>query len=122
MIVAVGSDAQWLGCVRALEMPELESAPHLTTNAGRVAHRSEVVAAIAARLATRSAAAWRARFELLGVPTGLVCSVPEALRALGGATARTGVPPAVPGSIRLPPPALDEHGDAIRRHGWAVFA
>jgi hypothetical protein len=28
----------------------------------------------------------------------------------------------VPGSVRLPPPRLDEHGAAIRAHGWDVFA
>jgi crotonobetainyl-CoA:carnitine CoA-transferase CaiB-like acyl-CoA transferase len=121
MIVAVGNDAQWQGCTRALELSELAGASHLTTNAGRVAHRSEVVTAIARRLTVRPAAEWRERFELHGVPSGLVCSVREALDALGGASARTGVPPSVPGTVRLPPPALDEHGAAIRAYGWAAF-
>ena len=122
MIVAVGSDAQWQACARALELPELAAAPHLHTNAGRVAHRQELVGAIARRLTTRPAAEWRARFEQHGVPSGVVCSVREALDALGGASAHTGVPPSVPGSVRLPPPALDEHGTAIRAYGWAAFA
>lgn len=122
MIIAVGSDAQWEACTRALDLPELGAAPHLATNAGRVAHRHEVVRAVAARLANRRAEEWRARLEREGVPSGLVCSVREALDALGGASAQTGVPPAIPGTVRLPPPRLDEHGDAIRAHGWAVFA
>ena len=46
----------------------------------------------------------------------------EAIGALEGASPLTGIPPAVPGSIRLPPPALDEHGDAIRAYGWGAFA
>jgi crotonobetainyl-CoA:carnitine CoA-transferase CaiB-like acyl-CoA transferase len=121
MIVAVGSDAQWQGCARALELPELAAASHLEKNAGRVSHRQEVVAAIAARLATRPAAEWRERFERHGVPSGVVCSVREALDALGGASALTGVPPSVPGTVRLPPPSLDEHGASIRAHGWGVF-
>ena len=33
----------------------------------------------------------------------------------------TGVAPAVPGSIRRPPPRLDEHGPAVRARGWGAF-
>jgi crotonobetainyl-CoA:carnitine CoA-transferase CaiB-like acyl-CoA transferase len=122
MIIAVGSDAQWLGCTRALELPALGASAELSTNAGRVARRDDVVQAIASRLTIRSAAEWRERLAREGVPSGLVCSVREALDALGGASAQTGIPPAVPGSLRLPPPRLDEHGDAIRTYGWAAFA
>lgn len=122
MIVAVGNDVQWQACTRALEMSELGAAPHLATNAGRVAYRDEVVRAIADRLACGPAAEWRARLDREGVPAGLVCSVSEAIGALEGASPLTGIPPAVPGSIRLPPPALDEHGDAIRAYGWGAFA
>jgi crotonobetainyl-CoA:carnitine CoA-transferase CaiB-like acyl-CoA transferase len=121
MIVAVGSDAQWQGFALALEMEDLAAAPHLSSNAGRVAHRREVVDAIARRLATRPAAEWRERLAHHGVPSGVVCSVREALDALGGASPHTGVPPSVPGTVRAPPPALDEHGAAIRAYGWAAF-
>jgi hypothetical protein len=31
------------------------------------------------------------------------------------------VAPSVPGSVRFPPPALDEHGPLIRRLGWQAF-
>jgi hypothetical protein len=33
----------------------------------------------------------------------------------------TGVAPSVPGSVRLPPPRLDEHGALVRELGWNVF-
>jgi crotonobetainyl-CoA:carnitine CoA-transferase CaiB-like acyl-CoA transferase len=122
MIIAVGSDSQWQGCTLALDLHELGAAPHLRTNAGRVTHRAEVVTGMAERLAMRPAAEWRERLETEGVPSGLVCSVREAIDALGNGSARTGIPPSVPGSVRLPPPALDEHGDVIRRFGWAAFA
>jgi crotonobetainyl-CoA:carnitine CoA-transferase CaiB-like acyl-CoA transferase len=122
MIVAVGNDAQWRACTRALGLEELGDASDLETNAGRVEHRDEVVRALAARLVTRPAAEWRERLENEGVPSGLVCSVREALAALGGASPLTGVPPAVPGAIRMPPPRLDEHGEAVRAHGWMAFA
>lgn len=122
MIVAVGSDSQWQGCTRALDLPDLGTAPRLLTNAGRVTHRAEVVTAIGQRLSMRSAAEWRERLEREGVPSGLVCTVREAMEAIGDGSSRTGIPPSVPGTVRLPPPALDEHGEAIRRFGWAVFA
>src|SRR5207237_9418223 len=51
---------------------------------------------------------------------GLVKTVAEVLVGTN-ADARTGVPPSVPGSVRLPPPQLDEHGDAIRTLGWRAF-
>lgn len=121
MIVAVGSDTQWLGCTKALDLPDLAAAAHLRTNAGRVEHRQLVVAALAERLRSRPAAEWRDRLEREGVPSGLVCSVGEAISTLEGASARTGIPPAVPGAVRLPPPALNEHGAEIRARGWAAF-
>jgi hypothetical protein len=34
----------------------------------------------------------------------------------------TGVSPSIPGTVRFEPPLLDEHGAAIRRHGWRVFS
>jgi hypothetical protein len=49
-----------------------------------------------------------------------VKSVLETLRE-EPASALTGVAPSVPGSVRLPPPTLDEHGAAVRDLGWAVF-
>ena len=33
----------------------------------------------------------------------------------------TGVAPSVPGTVRLPPPRLDEHGELVRKKGWGAF-
>ena len=117
LVVAVGSDAQWLACARALELEALAAEEALRTNAGRLAARGRVVAAIARRLRERPAAEWIARLERVGVPCGLVRTVLEALEETD-ASALTGVPPSVPGRVRRPPPRLDEHGDEIRRDGW----
>src|SRR5687767_253029 len=117
LVVAVGSDAQWLACARALELEALAAEEALRTNAGRLAARGRVVAAIARRLRERPASAWIARLEAAGVPCGLVRTVLEALEETD-ASALTGVPPAIPGSIRRPPPRLDEHGAEIRQAGW----
>lgn len=117
MVVAVGSDAQWRACVRVLELDALAGDASLDTNAGRLAARDRVVAAMASRIAERPAREWLAKLDGAGVPCGIVKTVLESLRE-STASAETGVAPSVPGSVRRPPPALDEHGDDIRRHGW----
>ncbi|GAC1479604.1 MAG: CaiB/BaiF CoA-transferase family protein [Gemmatimonadaceae bacterium] len=120
IVVAVGSDAQWQACARALGLPALASDARLATNAGRLAHRAEVVGALAARLTAAPAAVWLASLDAAGVPCGLVRGVREVLAATN-ASPLTGMPPSVPGSIRMPPPHLDEHGVEIRQRGWHVF-
>lgn len=117
VVVAVGSDAQWLACAHALELEALAAEEPLRTNAGRLAARGRVVAAIARRLRERPAEEWIARLERAGVPCGRVRTVLESL-ADTDASALTGVPPSVPGRVRRPPPRLDEHGEEIRRDGW----
>ena len=118
--IAVGSDAQWLECATALGLHHLASDGALRTNAGRVAQRERVVNAIAKCVKQRKAQDWIDRLGAASVPCGLVRSVREALEVTG-ADALTGVAPSVPGAVRLPPPRLDEHGDAIRSLGWRAF-
>ena len=120
IVVAVGSDAQWRACATALGEPGLAADPQLATNAGRLAHRDELVATLAARLRMQPSAEWLRRLEAAGVPAGRVRSVVDALQE-DGASPVTGVGPSVPGSVRLPPPRLDEHGETVRRTGWAAF-
>ncbi len=120
IVLAVGSNAQWLACAHALGMPELANDYRLAGNAGRVKHRAEVVERIADRLRQRSADSWMAALNAVGVPCGIVKTVLDALSDVG-ATALFGVPPSVPGTMRLPPPRLDEHGDEIRRLRWGAF-
>ena len=120
LVLAVGSDAQWCTCAEVLELSELGEDPRLRTNAGRVTHREEVVTTIAARLRGAPAAHWLELLDGAGVPCGVVKSVLETLREVE-ASPLTGVAPSVPGSVRLPPPRLDEHGDGVRRLGWGVF-
>ena len=55
------------------------------------------------------------------MPCGVVRTVLESLRDIE-CSAATGVAPSVPGSVRLPPPKLDEHGAEIRARGWAVVS
>ena len=119
-VIAVGSDPQFAACAAALGLDSLLSDPRYATNAGRVTHRSGVVSAIAARVRIDAAAHWVERLTIAHVPCGLVRTVEQALQG-SGASALIGVPPSVPGSVRLPPPRLDEHGAEIRAQGWGVF-
>ncbi|MBA2686451.1 MAG: CoA transferase [Gemmatimonadaceae bacterium] len=121
LVIAVGNDAQWGACARALGLHTLGADPRLLTNAGRIAERGRVIATMTARIAERSAATWIAALDRAGVPCGVVRTVLESLRDID-ASAATGVSPSVPGTVRMPPPKLDEHGMEIRAHGWNAFA
>ena len=120
IVVAVGSDIQWQACARALELPALAADGELATNAGRLARRDQVVNAMAARIREQPAAEWTRRLDAANVPNGVVKTVLEALRE-EPTSALAGVAPSVPGSVRLPPPKLDEHGTLVRSKGWAAF-
>ena len=121
IVIAVGTDAQWLACARALDLDVLADDPQLATNPGRLAHRDRIVREFSRRLATQPATVWRERLDEAEVPNGVVQSVLDALAEVS-ASAVTGMPSSVGGSVRLDPPRLDEHGDLIRREGWGAFA
>lgn len=120
IVIAVGSDAQWTACARALGLAALADDAALATNAGRIAARARVVDAIAAVVRGAAASVWIARLEEAGVPCGVVKPVLEALRAVE-ASPLTGVAPQGAAAVRRPPPRLDEHGAAVRAEGWAAF-
>ncbi|HUF28609.1 MAG TPA: CoA transferase [Gemmatimonadaceae bacterium] len=121
IIVAVGSDAQWHACARALGLDDLAGDRALATNAGRIAQRERVIAAMTERLGQRAASEWMVRLVDAGVPAGRVRTVLEALADVD-ASPLTGVAPSVGGRVRFPPPRLDEHGETIRSQGWGAFA
>jgi crotonobetainyl-CoA:carnitine CoA-transferase CaiB-like acyl-CoA transferase len=119
-VIAVGSDGQWRACARALGLKDLADDEKLETNAGRVKDRERIVSALSERVREMGAQHWIDRLQSAGVPCGLVRSVAEAL-AFADASPLTGVPSSVPGTVRFPPPRLDEHGQSIRALGWRAF-
>lgn len=121
LVIAVGSDAQWLACASALGLEALGSDLDLRTNAGRVGARERITREIAARVVTGPAAGWIERLEARGVPCGVVRTVPEVLAGTDGSAA-TGMPPSVPGVVRRPPPKLGEHSALVRARGWSAFS
>jgi crotonobetainyl-CoA:carnitine CoA-transferase CaiB-like acyl-CoA transferase len=121
LILAVGSDTQWRACAGALGLSELRDDSTLATNAGRILARPRVVDAIARRQTGAPAVHWITLLRAAGVPCGIVRTVPEAL-ADTAASARSGMPPSVPGSVRRPPPRLGEHSALVRAEGWGAFS
>ena len=121
VVIAIGTDEQWLALTRALELPDLGQDPTLATNAGRLAHRERVVAAVGGALCNRPALEWQRLLHAAHVPCGVVKSVQEAIADAGTASPLTGMPSAVGGKVRFPPPGLDEHGPLIRETKWGVF-
>jgi crotonobetainyl-CoA:carnitine CoA-transferase CaiB-like acyl-CoA transferase len=119
-ILAVGNDAQWLACCHAIERPDLADDPRYLRNAGRVEHRAELVGILSKTFRGQGAAEWLERLERAGVPAGIVRRVSEALADVR-ADAKTGITPLAPGSVRLPPPRLNQHGPLVRRLGWGAF-
>ncbi len=120
-VIAVGNDAQWRACCAALSLDELASDSALETNSGRLEHRTRIVQSMSALVVQRPARDWIEKLDARGVPCGVVRPVREALADVE-ASPLTGVAPSVPGSVRLPPPTLDEHGALIRVHRWNAFA
>ena len=120
LVVAVGTDAQWVACARSLGLASLADDPSLAANPGRLAQRERIVGEFARRIASRPAAVWRSALDSAGVPNGVVNSVLEALNETN-ASAVTGLPSSVGGGVRFEPPGLDQHGPRIRELGWNVF-
>jgi crotonobetainyl-CoA:carnitine CoA-transferase CaiB-like acyl-CoA transferase len=120
IVVAVGNDAQWVACARALDLRSLADDPELATNRGRLARREFVVGAIGAALAKGTASEWIDRLERAGVPCGIVKGVLEAIAESNG-SALSGMPSSIGGIVRFPPPRLDENGGQIRSLGWGAF-
>lgn len=120
MIVAVGNDSQWKSCAAALNLTDLAQDVSVASNAGRLEHRDRIVAAVADRLREKNASEWIELLGKAGVPCGVVKTVLESLAEVD-ASALTGIAPSVPGSVRMAPPLLDEHGNEVRLNGWNVF-
>jgi crotonobetainyl-CoA:carnitine CoA-transferase CaiB-like acyl-CoA transferase len=96
LVVAVGNDAMWRRFCLALELPELAERSELAVNAGRRAHRDEIVAVVGARMLLRPAAEWQRVLADAGIPAALVQGLSEVV-ADPQVTARRSLLP-VPGT------------------------
>jgi crotonobetainyl-CoA:carnitine CoA-transferase CaiB-like acyl-CoA transferase len=131
LVIAAGNDTQFRNLCAVLGAPELSTDDRFAANSGRTANRDELRPLLVERLKQRTAAEWFDKLIAAGVPCGPINTV-----AGGVAFAeQIGLDPvvlaghgetAVPGirnpltfsatapRYELPPPALDEHGEAIR--------
>ncbi|MEO7712465.1 MAG: CoA transferase [Gemmatimonadaceae bacterium] len=120
LVIAVGSDRQWVACATALGLGSLAADAALRTNPGRLAERDRIVRIMGERISERTAGVWVGALERVGVPCGVVRSVPEVLESTHG-SALTGMPPSIPGTVNRAPPQLGEHSALVRARGWAAF-
>ena len=121
----------WLELTRVLDLPELLEDPRFATVDLRMDQRDEINALVAARLRTRTTAAWIADLEAAGVPAGPVNDVGEVfadaqvqhlemvlpvehpemgeLRLIANAATLAGLPR----TLRTAAPAAGEHTEEI---------
>ncbi|MGP7999012.1 MAG: CaiB/BaiF CoA transferase family protein [Streptosporangiaceae bacterium] len=131
LVIAVGNDRQFGRLCEVIGAPGLASDPRFAQNAGRTAHRAELHALLAGRLAARTSAEWAALLTEAGIPCGPINTVDRGVATaaeLGlepivtAGPGPAGIPgirhpitlSATPPDYPLPPPALDEHGPQIR--------
>ncbi|MCZ2860093.1 CaiB/BaiF CoA transferase family protein [Blastococcus sp. VKM Ac-2987] len=77
IVIAIGNDVIWRRFCAAVGLPGLADDDRLRDNAGRRAHRGELVTAITGVLAGRPAAEWLAVLADAGVPASLVQGLAE---------------------------------------------
>jgi crotonobetainyl-CoA:carnitine CoA-transferase CaiB-like acyl-CoA transferase len=79
IIVAAGNDRLFAKLASVLGHPEWVKDERFTTNAARVAHKAELLAAIDEIFVTRTKGEWIDRLEAEGVPCAVINSLPDAV-------------------------------------------
>jgi crotonobetainyl-CoA:carnitine CoA-transferase CaiB-like acyl-CoA transferase len=132
LIVTAGNNGQFRRLVEVLGVPELADDKRFRNNEDRTAHRDELRPLLVERLATGTTMEWFEVITAAGVPCGPINTIdggiafaesvgldPVVLVGEGDAAVPSVRHPIrlsqTPADYRLPPPALDEHGDEIRR-------
>ncbi len=132
LIVTAGNDGQFRKLCEVLGVPELADDPRFLRNEDRTANRGQLRPLLVERLRTRTKMEWFRDIIGAGVPCGPINTIDQGVAF----AEEVGLDPVVPAGegpaalptirnpitfsdtaaeYRLPPPALDEHGDEIRR-------
>lgn len=133
IIIATGNDGQYGRLCAILGAPELAHDERFADNAGRVAHRRELIPKLCALTLAFAKAELLARLEAEGVPAGPINTIAEVFadsqvkarglrldipraQAQGGAVPGVRAPLILSGTpldYKTPPPLLGEHTDEI---------
>ncbi len=133
LVVAVGNDRQFAALCDLLDCPHLTTDPRFGTNPARVAHRAELIPLLNDRFKLKDAETWVEGLLALGIPTGPINTVQQALHdphvtARGlvetvtmpdESTLQLVGPPvrlsATPARIESAPPQVGEHTEHVLR-------
>ncbi|MEO3825765.1 CoA transferase [Actinomadura sp. B10D3] len=77
LVIAIGNDAMWRRFCVAIGLPELAERADLADNAGRRAHREQLIDLVTGRTTERTAAEWQRVLGDAGIPCSLVQRVSE---------------------------------------------
>ena len=131
LALAVGNDRQFATLAGEVGHPEWAEDPRFATNPERVRNRDLVDEMVGRVMATRSRAEWVATFDRIGVPSGPINRVSEALsspqtmaremvmqneHSVAGTVSTLGLPidmSETPSTLRLEPPMLGADTDAV---------
>ena len=131
LAVSVGNDDQFERFAGELGHPEWVTDERFARNQDRVRNRVAMDAAVASCLATRTRAEWMAVLSPVGIPSGPINSVAEALASdqtraremvvdvkhpTAGSVSMVGIPFKMfgtPPTVRLPPPTLGQHSREV---------
>ena len=131
LIITAGNNGQFRKLVEVLGVPELADDPRFARNEDRTVNRVELRALLVERLSTRTKMDWFHDIIAAGVPCGPINTVAGGVAfaeevgldpVVRAASDPDGIPSVrhpirlseTPPDYRIPPPGLDEHGDAIR--------
>ena len=132
-VIGAANQGLWLTFLKVLGREELQDDPRYSVNAARVANRDQLIKDLAPTFLTRTKQAWVDALLGAGVPAAPILDYGEAVtseqavardmvldvphpvegtfKALGFPVKMSGTPQ----QVRMPPPLINEHGDAIRR-------
>jgi crotonobetainyl-CoA:carnitine CoA-transferase CaiB-like acyl-CoA transferase len=131
IVIAAGNDGQFRRLCEVIGAPELADEPRFARNEQRTRNRAELAPLLHKHLAARGSGEWFTALTAAGVPCGPINTVdggielatrlglaPMVLAGSGESALPVAAHPVrlsrTPASYPLPPPGLDEHGDAIR--------
>ncbi|MGK5684988.1 CaiB/BaiF CoA transferase family protein [Actinoplanes sp. URMC 104] len=128
LIVIAGNDGQFRKLCQVLGLPELPADPRFGRNQDRTANREQLRPILVERLATRTKDEWFRDLIAAGVPCAPINTIDGGValaEELGlDPVVTTGGVPGIRNPItfsetrpryELPPPALDQHGEEIRK-------